>query len=273
MIIQLRDDLDSSNVAQAKIRNKYKDVFEAADKLSAKYTHIKISEAILEYIQRGCTIENLEDVSGPCAQFRNVCHKLLELLAEKNLVPKLEHPGGIPSFIHEGRYHDSTKGTSKSYVLIHPFMSQYLGKALDYFCKVTNEGVHGSQDSSRLGTAALHILMEFIVWFYENDIRDNKFSDIPPKFSWDDVTESLMELKDKVVEVKVYNDGKDSYIYADNIHFKDKADIKEGMKVRIKRISIKTINDNQRLTINGKKILFFVSDYDIIKPSRNAKYD
>lgn len=273
LIIQLRDDLDSSNVAQAKIRNKYKDVFEAADKLSAKYTHIKISEAILEYIQRGCTIDNLEDVSGPCAQFRNVCHKLLELLAEKNLVPKLEHPGGIPSFIHEGRYHDSTKGTSKSYVLIHPFMSQYLGKALDYFCKVTNEGVHGSQDSSRLGTAALHILMEFIVWFYENDIRDNKFSDIPPKFSWDDVTESLMELKDKVVEVKVYNDGKDSYIYADNIHFKDKADIKEGMKVRIKRISIKTINDNQRLTINGKKILFFVSDYDIIKPSRNAKYD
>ena len=91
--------------------------------------------------------------------------------------------------------------------------------------------------------------------------------------SWDDVTESLMELKDKVVEVKVYNDGKDSYIYADNIHFKDKADIKEGMKVRIKRISIKTINDNQRLTINGNKILFFVSDYDIIKPSRNAKYD
>ena len=273
LIIQLRDDLDSSNVAQAKIRNKYKDVFEAADKLSAKYTHIKISEAILEYIQRGCTIDNLEDVSGPCAQFRNVCHKLLELLAEKNLVPKLEHPGGIPSFIHEGRYSDSTKGASKSYVLIHPFMSQYLGKALDYFCKVTNEGVHGSQDSSRLGTAALHILMEFIVWFYENDIRDNKFSDIPPKFSWDDVTESLMELKDKVVEVKVYNDGKDSYIYADNIHFKDKADIKEGMKVRIKRISIKTINDNQRLTINGKKILFFVSDYDIIKPSRNAKYD
>ena len=273
LIKQLRDDLDSSNVAMAKIRNKYKDVFEAADKLSAKYTHIKISEAILEYIQRGCTIDNLEDVSGPCAQFRNVCHKLLELLAEKNLVPKFEHPGAIPSFIHEGRYYDTTKGANKSYVLINPFMSQSLGKALDYFCKVTNEGVHGSQDSSRLGTAALHILMEFIVWFYENDIRDNKFSDIPAKFCWDDVTESLQKLRDKVVEVKVHIDGKDRYIYADNIQFKDNPDVKDGMQVKIKKFSVKTIDDNHRLTINGKKILFFVSDYEIIKPSRNAKYN
>ena len=79
LLNKMRDDLDSSNAPQAKIRNKYKAVFEAADALDKKYPDIGISKTVLRYIQTGCNIDDVDNVSGPCGSFRNVCHKLLQV--------------------------------------------------------------------------------------------------------------------------------------------------------------------------------------------------
>lgn len=261
LLNKMRDDLDSSNAPQAKIRNKYKTVFEAADALDKKYPDIGISKTVLRYIQTGCNIDDVDNVSGPCGSFRNVCHKLLQVFVSKKLVPDID-PGAIPAMLRDGRFYDGK--TQRTYILKEQFMSKYLSRALEYFCKVTNEGVHGSQDSSRLGTAALNILMEFIVWFYENDICSNKLDDIPINPCYEDITDKLPTLKGKVCTVKAQGAGKDRYLYADNIHIKENKSLKPGMKIKIKDVGAEMIAEDDRRKIDDEYMVFYTSSYDIL---------
>jgi hypothetical protein len=261
LLNKMRDDLDSSNAPQAKIRNKHKAVFEAADALDKKYPDIGISKTVLRYIQTGCNIDDVDNVSGPCGSFRNVCHKLLQVLVSKKLVPDID-PGAIPAMLRDGRFYDGK--TQRTYILKEQFMSKYLSRALEYFCKVTNEGVHGSQDSSRLGTAALNILMEFIVWFYENDICSNKLDDIPVNPCYEDITDKLPILKGKVCTVKAQGAGKDRYLYADNIHIKENKSLKPGMKIKIKDVGAEMIAEDDRRKINDEYMVFYTSNYEIL---------
>lgn len=261
LLSKMRDDLDSSNAPQAKIRNKYKAVFEAADALDKKYPDIGVSKTVLRYIQTGCNIDDVDNVSGPCGSFRNVCHKLLQVFVNKRLVPDID-PGAIPVMLKDGKFYDGK--TQRTYILKEQFMSKYLSRALEYFCKVTNEGVHGSQDSSRLGTAALNILMEFIVWFYENDICSNKLDNIPVNPCYEDITDKLPSLKGKVCTVKAQGAGKDRYLYADNIHIKENKSLKPGMKIKIKDVGAEMIADDDRRKINDEYMVFYTSSYDIL---------
>ena len=261
LLNKMRDDLDSSNAPQAKIRNKYKAVFEAADALDRKYPDIGISKTVLRYIQTGCNIEDVDNVSGPCGSFRNVCHKLLQVFVNKRLVPDID-PGAIPVMLKDGKFYDGK--TQRTYILKEQFMSKYLSRALEYFCKVTNEGVHGSQDSSRLGTAALNILMEFIVWFYENDICSNKLDNIPVNPCYEDITDKLPSLKGKVCTVKAQGAGKDRYLYADNIHIKENKSLKPGMKIKIKDVGAEMIADDDRRKIDDEYVVFYTSSYEIL---------
>ena len=266
LIMKMRDDLDSSNAAQAKIRNKYKNIFEAADALDRKYPHIGISKAILRYVLAGCNIDDVENTAGPCGSFRQVCHELLKLLISKRLIPDnktfRERPGTIPSLLESGSYYDK-QVSKKAYVIYKPFMSNYLSKALEYFCKVTNEGVHGSQDSSRLGTAALNILMEFILWFYENDILNNNLELEPGQSNWRDVTDQMFSHNGKVYTVKSKQIGDNSYFYAENIHIEDKQ-IKEGTRIKINRVYLDKIGDKEREKNGNEYIVFYTSDYTIL---------
>lgn len=262
LLNKMRDDLDSSNAPQAKIRNKYKAVFEAADALDKKYPDIGISKTVLRYIQTGCNIDDVDNVSGPCGSFRNVCHKLLQVFIGKRLVPDIK-PGAIPSLLETGSYYDK-KETKKTYVIYKRFMNNYLCKALEYFCKVTNEGVHGSQDSSRLGTAALNILMEFIVWFYENDILNNNLDLLPGQSNWKDITDQIPSHKEKVYTVKSKQVGDKKYFYANNIHISEDKPIKQGMKIKINSYNIEKMGDNEREKIDDEYMVFYASKYDIL---------
>ena len=262
LFMKMRDDLDSSNAPQAKIRNKYKAVFEAADALDKKYPEIGISKTVLRYIQTGCNIDDVDNVSGPCGSFRNVCHKLLQVFISKRLVPDI-NPGAIPSLLETGSYYDK-KETKKTYVIYKRFMNNYLCKALEYFCKVTNEGVHGSQDSSRLGTAALNILMEFIVWFYENDILNNNLDLLPGHSNWKDITDQFQSHKEKVYTVKSKQVGEKKYFYANNIHISEDKPIKPGMKIKINSYNIEKMGDNEREKIDDEYMVFYASKYDIL---------
>ena len=262
LVEKIRDDLDSSNAPQAKIRNKYKAVFEAADALDKKYPEIGVSKAVLRYIQTGCNIDDVDNVSGPCGSFRNVCHKLLQVFISKRLVPDI-NPGAIPSLLETGSFYDK-KETKKTYVIYKRFMNNYLCKALEYFCKVTNEGVHGSQDSSRLGTAALNILMEFIVWFYENDILNNNLDLLPGHSNWKDITDQFQSHKEKVYTVKSKQIGEKKYFYANNIHISEDKPIKPGMKIKINSYNIEKMGDNEREKIDDEYMVFYASKYDIL---------
>ena len=254
---KLKDDLDSSNSNQAKIRMKYKDVFKAADALDKEYPGIGISAAVLRYIQTGCIIEDDEKTSGPCATFREVCHELLKVFIQEGLVPQME-PGAIPSLLRTGTYYDNI--ARRQYLLIEPFMSKSLSQSLEYFCKITNSAVHGSQNSSKLGTAALNILMEFIVWFYENlavlkNIPNND------ERRYIEIKKDDTKYKNRYFIISEFKNGKDSYFYSENIHFVPEGDVKlrEGMKVKITSITCEQIGEREytRKRIKGNPIIYY----------------
>lgn len=259
LINKLRDDLDSSNSHQAKIRMKYKDVFEAADALDKEYPKIGISAAILRYIQAGCIIEDDEKTSGPCATFREVCHELLKVFIDEKLIPQMD-PGAIPSLLKLGTYYDNK--ASRQYLLIEPFMHKSLSQSLEYFCKITNSSVHGSQDSSKLGTAALNILMEFIVWFYENLplLKDIQEGD---ERRTKEIKINQSNYKHMVFTLDEFNNGTDSYFYCENIHFvaKDRNfKLRKGMRVQIaNNIKCEQIGEREytRKRVNGTPIIYY----------------
>jgi hypothetical protein len=183
------------------------------------------------------------------------------VFVSKKLVPDID-PGAIPAMLKDGKFYDGKN--QRTYVLKEQFMSKYLSRALEYFCKVTNEGVHGSQDSSRLGTAALNILMEFIVWFYENDICSEKLDSIQTRPCYEDITDKIPALKGKVYTVKAQGAGKERYLYADNIHIKEDKRLKPGMKVKIKDVGAEMISDDVRRKIDDEYMVFYTSNYDIL---------
>lgn len=259
LIRKMRDDLNSTNAAQAKIRKQYKDVFDAADALDAEYPYIGISAAVLRYIQTGCVIQDDEQTSGPCATFRGVCHELLKVFIKEDLVPSMDS-GAIPSLLKTGTYYDSTN--HKQYLLIEPFMSKSLSQSLEYFCKITNSAVHRSQNSSKLGTAALNILMEFIVWFHENI---NILKEIPKgdERRTRGVDTALLNQKGKVYTIKECKNGEDRFFYAENIHFVSDGtcDLRDGMTVEVTsaKLSCEMIGEREysRKRVNGNPIIYY----------------
>jgi hypothetical protein len=225
--------------------------------LDKEYPGIGISAAVLRYIQTGCVIEDDEKTSGPCATFREVCHELLKVFIQEGLVPPMD-PGAIASLLRTGTYKDKNSG--RQYLIAEPFMSKSLSQSLEYFCKISNSAVHGSQNSSKLGTAALHILMEFIVWFHENlSVLKNIPEDDERRYREIKIQDSMFKNRPFIIEE--FNNGKDTFFYSENIHFEPNGNLKlkSGMKVEITSISCEQIGDREytRKKVNGNSIIYY----------------
>lgn len=271
MFRKLRDDLDASSSYQAKIRMKHKDVFEAADALDKKHG-LGISKVIMRYIQNGYIIDYAENTAFD--QLRNICHQMLKMLGtEYGLVPTDMREGAIPSLLADLKYYD--KSSKKGYVMIHRIMDKHIAKSLEYFCYIANNTIHGHQDSSKLGTAALNILMDFIIWFHNEDIVRNTFATIKGNesmiyLSKDDktITASFKNREDYIV---MKSENKEKYYYVKThiagigIHIDCKSDkIKVGSRIRIKA-NVGWENDPEE--IDGTRTIFFVNEenYEIIE--------
>ena len=264
LIEKLRDDLDASNSYQAKIRMKHKDVFEAADGLDKKHG-LNISKVIMRYIQNGYMIDYAENT--PFDQLRTVCHTLLKLLATKyDAVPNMKKEGAIAGLLANRSYTDKADN-NKQYVMLHPIMSEHLAKSLEYFCYIANNTIHGKQDSSKLGMAAINILMEFILWFYEEDIVENRLSTLKGNgrmlYTSADNNSMLDEFANKEYEIRSV-DNKE-YLYIDDTHIagvgihvqqNTKVPLAAGKKIRItKRIGF----EKEPVQIGDINIAFFVT--------------
>lgn len=266
LIEAIRNDLDSSKASQVRIRMKYKDVFDAAAELDKKY-NLNICETIIQYIQNGCEIENAQNTAFD--KLRDVCHKLLEIFAEKKVTPKLK-PGAIASLLADGHYTNKDKNSSVTYVMVHNILDNTpgLSKALEFFCFIANKEVHGQQYSSKLGTSVLNILMEFILRFYQMDILDNKLELLG--------RDSIAYIEDsafigKTYSVQASDDGKYYYVATDvsniGIHIQTKPELKlkPGDKIKIASSVKQEIKDKQ--VINGTNVilLLYAMDYQIVK--------
>ena len=206
LINKLRDDLDSSNSYQAKIRMQHKDVFEAADSLDKKHG-LNISKVIMRYIQNGYVIDHAEDT--PFDQLRHVCHTLLKKLAtDYGLVPLLPKEGAIAKLLANEFFEEGDGRNKKQYLMLQPIMNKFLAKSLDYFCFIANNTIHGQQDSSKLGTAALNILMEFILWFYKADVVNNELERYKDKKTFVEGDDVYLKFKNRKFTVNVTEEGK-----------------------------------------------------------------
>lgn len=258
LVVKIRDDLDAVNSPKAKVRSQYKDVFEAIDAIDRKYA-MDLESSVISFILDGCRIDD-DPAAGICGPLRLAGHSLIEVFKSKNMVPKLD-PGAVPHLLADRCYND--KNTKKRYYQYYQFMPKYLADALCYFFSITNAGVHGSQDSSIIGHSALSILMEFIVWFHENDfLFDIR---VPgPHYYWGekDDYEQIDKNRDYVVEC--LDDGKEKYYFSNNVHLKPVPGLKAGSIIRFTQDKL---NDEGCPRFdNGLRIVFFANtnQYSVI---------
>ena len=273
LIDSIREDLDSSKASQARIRSKYNDVFDAASKLDEEYK-LNISETIIQYIQNGCEIENAQNTAFD--KLRDVCHKLLQIFADKDVVPQIlkDKPGAIASLLADGCYTHTYKNKKKwvdvTFVMVHNILDNTpgLAKALEYFCFIANKEVHGQQYSSKLGTSVLNILMEFILRFYQLDILDKKL-DLLGKAGMAYIQDDDIKKQKNELSVQVSDDGK--YYFVDSgvgdigIHLQEKPGLTPGAKIKVTS-NVKQETQNKR-EINGIHVILYIhrDGYQLIK--------
>lgn len=272
LVSSLRTSLDISSAPHSKIRNQYKEVFIAADAIDEKYSDMDVSRSIARYIMSGCIL-NTENVDGPSAKFRNICHKLLEKLVECNLLPRIAHRdklqhGAIAKFLRDGQYKDNSNRRAEYVMIINPerIMDTSLARSIVYLCEITNAGVHGSMKSNKLGTAALHILMEFVLWFYQYDIVEDMFKGLKEGLFFTQTRDDRGFDVGLGVEYEVQVDmsSKDPYYYANNVHLQYKDGLKKGSLIKFKKCISLEID---KKIINGTYIVFYAKQdsYDVIK--------
>ena len=251
---KVRDDLDKENSPITRIRNQYKNVFDAADAIDKKY-NLTITEDISGFILDGCKIED-NPASGSCGPFRLIGHDLINVMKAKRIVPLLD-PGAIPHLLADKYYYDTSTG--KRYYQYEPIMPRYLADALCYFISATNSGVHGSQDSSLIGRSALNILMEFILWFYKEFIVEAKYDYIiPDKYFWGVKDDYVSVRRDRDYVVSCIDDGKEKYFFCENIHLKTTEGLHAGSKVRF--TTDRLGDDNKPRFDNGLRVVFYANE-------------
>jgi hypothetical protein len=112
--------------------------------------------------------------------------------------------------------------------------------------------------------------MDFIVWFYEKDICNEDFENIPLDLCFRNVTKELIALKGVVRHVQVEESDNNRIIYAGNILIKENSNkpLQNNSKIKIKSINAYQFGEREekrRRTKTGEYIEFCCNyDYDIL---------
>ena len=257
IIDKIRDDLDPMHTPDAEIRKQYSEVFEAIEHIDKQYD-IDLEDKVIKFIRNGYKIDD-DPVSGVFGTLRLAGHGLINILQDKKLVPPTMDPGAIPSLLADKTYND--KKTGKRYYQYVQIMPQYLANALRWFFSETNAGVHGSQDSSMIGHSALYILMDFILWFHQNE---NKL-EVPPPSSLYWGTKDDFKVDTERTYIVECLDGEENYYYCENVHLQPKKGLCSGCRVKFRNLS-DLPEENKPVIKDGLRIVFFAKEnsYDII---------
>lgn len=161
---EMRCVLDTQMSPAAKIREEYKEFFQAASRLDQLYPDWRLVDTVTGFLLTGKTKTPVNNVRSLLSE------TLCRFFRNSNVVPWCMDDGAIPSFLADGSYYDKnsrlqfkvsddTDGkTLKS--------EAWLRYAFVTLFKLGNKESHVSKETKEMvSEAALIILMQVIIWF------------------------------------------------------------------------------------------------------------
>jgi len=189
----VRETLDRQMSAEARIRSRHAAALEAADWLDGAYPdrEIHASEILSEFL---LAAEEGVDTSRKLSDLRNVAHRIIEILKDCRVVPRLDN-GAVPRLLHDGKFEDTKKNRDgKTYFQDIDIMSPALSASLVALIDIGNEGTHSFRSSANLGSSMLQTLLELVTWFHsrrdEFSVQRTGYWHVESKYesTWDETT-------------------------------------------------------------------------------------
>ena len=157
----MRRVLDTEMSPVAKIREEYKEFFQAAGRLDQLYPDWGLVDTVTGYLLAGKTKTPVNNVRSLLSE------TLCRFFRDRHAVPWCMDNGAIPSFLADGSYYD--KNSRLQFKVMDgktPKSEAWLRYAFVTLFKLGNKESHVSRETEEMvSEAALIILMQVIIWF------------------------------------------------------------------------------------------------------------
>ena len=157
----MRRVLDTQMSPAARIREEYREFFQAAGRLDRLYPDWKLVDTVTGYLLAGKTKTPVNNVRSLLSE------TLCRFFRDRHAVPWCMDDGAIPSFLADGSYYD--KNSRLQFKVTDgktPKGEAWLRYAFVTLFKLGNKESHVSRETEEMvSEAALIILMQVIIWF------------------------------------------------------------------------------------------------------------
>ena len=157
----IRRVLDTQMSPAARIREEYREFFQAADRLDRLYPDWGLVDTVTGYLLAGKTKTPVNNVRSLLSE------TLCRFFRDRHAVPWCMDDGAIPSFLADGSYYD--KNSRLQFKVADgktPKSEAWLRYAFVTLFKLGNKESHVSRETEEMvSEAALIILMQVIIWF------------------------------------------------------------------------------------------------------------
>lgn len=265
LLMEMRKLLDIRNTPEAIIRNRHRDVFDAARMLDDFFKH---DTSIYDVLSDLFLDTDDSKVAGDfCKNARIIRDNLIGELKKVGAVPEAIDPGGIPDFFIQWCYKAKGHGAGAYYYLTRQLVPIHVALGLQFITRVCNKDIHSTEVDRNTGFAIAHCLMSFILWFRDK-VQGGFFDSPKTGLYWILDTHNKDEFVPSSVPLTVdciNNPGKDPYYFCENIHIgpskKKKTAPRTGMRIIINNV----VYEAQPLAdAEGHRICFFSTDWEEI---------
>lgn len=157
----MRRVLDTQMSPAARIREEYREFFQAAGRLDRLYPDWGLVDTVTGYLLAGKTKTPVNNVRSLLSE------TLCQFFKDRHAVPWCMEDGAIPSFLADGSYYD--KNSRLQFKVADgktPKSEAWLRYAFVTLFKLGNKESHVSRETEEMvSEAALIILMQVIIWF------------------------------------------------------------------------------------------------------------
>lgn len=176
LCIQFQEEMEAIGSRESEMRNKYSNVFKAADRYNQGDVQRILTEALDEEFSTELSLRFTEDKFN---KLRQIAEGLLKDLSDKGIIPDLLF-GAQVGYLADGNY-DDRDYKARFYHADIKLMPDTLGKAFKYFHEIVAGGSHKAYGSKKilnvvdyvskesknsdLYKSVLYILMDVLIWY------------------------------------------------------------------------------------------------------------
>ncbi len=258
---EIREELDRKDLPQNRLQDEFFNSYTTAKWFDQKYPYNKLGDkyAFSMVSVIASAVYETPDVNT----LRNAFHRIVDMLQQRNIVPKALDYGAVPSLILDGAFRDNSKDAT--YRMNNNIFPKALTLSLWYFKSIANPGTHGVANSANIWNALLNILHETMDWIYHNIINDKVTGRGKADLYWTNAKVNEVPLREPLVVQSFEAEDGEEYFFCGNyeighIHLGDiKKEIKQGDIVRLKKVEFE-LKPRYR---DGIRIIFYSRHYEI----------